>query len=66
MLKDSKNQLTPVDWEIALLTVGKVLQQAGRSAQKPYLQISHFCKVSRMKLNIPFRAQYRSHRWRNG
>lgn len=29
MLKDNNNQLTPVDWEIALLTVGKVLQQAG-------------------------------------
>ncbi|KAL3273033.1 hypothetical protein HHI36_014489 [Cryptolaemus montrouzieri] len=29
MLRDNKNQLTPVDWEAALLTVGKVLQQAG-------------------------------------
>lgn len=29
MLRDNNNSLVPVDWECALLTVGKVLQQAG-------------------------------------
>lgn len=30
MLRDSKGELKPVDWEVALLTVAKQLRNAGR------------------------------------